>query len=203
MSFLIIFVVSADRAYAYNTTWLNSFAQFQFFAWGALLALTLKGSAPKISNLARCLFGGAGITLWLLAAYATKIKRPGVQGTGAQFCFGYLIVAVGCLSLLLAVLGMPRMRVSQWTIYLGKISFGLYVFHETAFLLVDELQKHSVKSLPLVAAWSAQNAAVILILNKVLAFCVTLLLAMLSYRFWESPFLRLKQQFTWVPSRDI
>jgi len=203
ISLLTIFVVSADKAYAYNTTWLNSFAQFQFFAWGALLALTLRGKVSEVCHLTRCVSGGAGIAIWLLAAYATKIKRPGVQAPSMQFCLGYLLVAFGCLLLLLAVLGVRRRLVPKWMVYLGKISFGLYVFHETAFLLVDELQKHSVRSLPPVAAWAAQNAAVALILNKVLAFGVTVLLAMLSYRFWESPFLRLKGRFTWVPSRDI
>jgi len=203
ISLVTIFVVSADKVYAHNTTWLNSFVQFQFFAWGALLALALNGSTPKIRRLPRCASGGAGIALWLLAAYATKIKRPGAQASCMQFCFGYLLVAAGCLLLLLAVLGIPRRRVPGWVVCLGKISFGLYVFHETAFLLVDEAQKHSAASLALVAAWSSQYAVLVLIVNKILALCATVLLAMLSYGFWESPFLRLKRRVSWVQSGDI
>jgi peptidoglycan/LPS O-acetylase OafA/YrhL len=52
--------------------------------------------------------------------------------------------------------------------YLGKISFGLYVFHAAALEL-------------------ASNAFVGLVL--------TIAAAALSYRFLEMPFLRLKQRF--------
>jgi peptidoglycan/LPS O-acetylase OafA/YrhL len=202
LSLFTIFIISADKAYAYNTVWLNSFTQFQFFALGALLALTLNGKMPKIHRLLRAAFASAGIALWLLAAYATGIKRPGVQASPAQFCFGYLLVAAGCLLFLLAVLGIPRWRIPEWSVYLGKISFGLYVFHETAFLLVDEVQKHAARYLPSLAFWSSQHLVLALTLNKALALCSTTLLSMLSYRFWESPFLRLKQRITFVQSRD-
>ncbi|QNI32700.1 acyltransferase [Alloacidobacterium dinghuense] len=201
VSILTICVISVDSMYAHNTVWLNSFTQFQFFAWGALLALALNGGTPKIGHMARCASGCAGVGLWLLAAYATGIKRPGVQASCLQFCLGYELVASGCILLLLAALGAPRRRVPAWVIYLGKISFGLYVFHETAFLIVDEVQKHSTNSVPSFAAWTSQHSALSLILNKALAFCVTVLLAMLSYHFWESPFLRLKQKITRVQSR--
>lgn len=203
LSLLTISVVAADKVYAYNTVWLNSFAQFQFFAWGALLALARNGNAPKINRVLRGVAACAGVALWIIAAYATEIKRPGARVSSSQFCFGYLLVAAGCVLLLLAVLGISRWRVPRWTIYLGRISFGLYVFHETAFLLVDEVQKHAAESLPLLSTWSLQCPAAALTCNKIVALGVTILLAMLSYRFWESPFLRLKQRVTWVQSRGV
>jgi len=203
LSLLTIAVVSMDTAYAYNTVWLNSFVQFQFFAWGALLALVLNGDTPKIDPLLRGGLGCAGIALWSLAAYGTGIKRPGAQVSPAEFCIGYLLVAAGCLAFLLAVLGVSRQRIPGWAVYFGKISFGLYVFHETAFLFVDEAQKHAAGFMPSFGSWSSEHAAVALVCNKLLALGVTALLAMLSYRFWESPFLRLKQRVTWIQSRGV
>ncbi|MGC1296933.1 MAG: acyltransferase [Alloacidobacterium sp.] len=186
LSLMTISVVSADTAFAHNTVWLNSFTRFQFFAWGALLALILNGAIPKIDRVFRGALGCAGAALWLLSAYATHIKRPGAQVISSQFCCGYLLIAAGCVLFLLAMLGTPGWRVPRWAVYLGKISFGLYVFHETAFLLADEVQKHAAMSVPCIASWSSQHLTIALTLNKILALCTTILLAMLSYRFWRA-----------------
>ncbi len=121
------------------------------------------------------------------------IKRPAAHVTPLQFCCGYLLVALGCISLFLAAAGISEDMVPRWMIYLGKISFGLYVFHETAFLLVDEAQKHIVDS----------DSLWLLIANKIVALVLTIFLAALSYHFFESPFLRLKQRFARIPSRSI
>jgi peptidoglycan/LPS O-acetylase OafA/YrhL len=93
--------------------------------------------------------------------------------------------------------------VPRWITYLGKISFGLYVFHEVAFLLVDEMQKHTETLTPFLRPWSLRHIGYTLMINKIAALCMTVMLAMLSYRFWESPFLRLKRRFTWISSRGI
>jgi peptidoglycan/LPS O-acetylase OafA/YrhL len=196
---LLIIYVSAGSVYAYNTVWLNSFAQFQFFALGALLSLSLKGEAPRTNWALRVAMGFAGLALWFISAYVTHIKRPGTAPSPSEFCFGYLLVAAGCMMMLFAMLGTPRRRIPGWAAYLGKISFGLYVFHETAFLLVDEIQKHAaVFVLP-----ELQHSAIAPAINKLTALCVTIFLAAFSYRFWESPFLRLKQRATWIPSRSV
>ena len=203
LSLMTIYIVSAEKTYAYNTVWLNSFTQFQFFAWGALMALTLNGGVPKIDRVVRAAMGCAGIALWLLAASFAQIKRPGADIASSQFCFGYLLVAAGCIVLFLAVFGMSSRRLPDWAVYLGKISFGLYVFHEVAFFVVDEAQKHAAAFVPSLRVWSLQCPGCILAANKIIALCVTILFAMLSYRFWESPFLRLKKSFTWIQSRGI
>jgi peptidoglycan/LPS O-acetylase OafA/YrhL len=203
LSLLTISVLSSEKAYVQNVVWLNSFTQFQFFAWGALLALVLNGGVPKIHPVLRGALGLTGTMLWLLSAHVTGVKRPGAQAFPAQFCLGYLLVAAGCLFLLLAVLGMPRRRVPGWAVYLGKISFGLYVFHETTFLLVDEAQKHAAVSVHLLASSLSQHLVEALTLNKTLALCTTIFLAMRSCRLWESPFLRFRRRITWAPSRGV
>lgn len=203
VSFLAITIASADRVYAYNTVWLNSLVQFQFFAWGALLALALSGDIPEIHRSIRWVSVLAGLSLWMLSAFTTGIKRPGSATSAMQFCFGYLLVAVGCLLLLCAALGTSQQRIPGWAVYLGKISFGLYVFHETAFLIVDEAEKHAFMSAAPFAAWGSQHFVMALALNKIAALGITILLAILSYRFWEGPFLRLKRRVTWIQSRGV
>jgi peptidoglycan/LPS O-acetylase OafA/YrhL len=82
-------------------------------------------------------------------------------------------------------------RGPDFAVVLGRVSFGLYVFHETGFFFADEM----CKQLPgLSWPWS-------LVANKLLALAFTIPLAMASYHFWEKPFLQLKERFTVVRSR--
>lgn len=196
LSVMTIFIVS-DNAYAYNTVWLNSFAQFLFFALGALLSLAFRGNLPRANTAVRWLLAFSGLLTWWMAAAVTLIKRPYVHVSAPQFCLGYLLVASGSALLFLSVLGISGQFVPRWIAYLGKISFGLYVFHETAFLFVDEAQRHAAQLLP------ANHITQIWLLNKTVALGLTILLAGISYRFYESPFLRLKQHYSRVPSRSV
>ena len=75
--------------------------------------------------------------------------------------------------------------------YLGKISYGLYVFHSLVLLLVWAL-------LTRVRQNAAGRGSMI-----VLGFTLTVALAALSYRFVEAPMLRLKRRFTYVESRTV
>jgi len=73
------------------------------------------------------------------------------------------------------VTGLLSNRLLRW---LGGISYGLYVFHPTCFMLVRRVASpHS------------------LILDLVLSFGVTIAVAFVSFRYFESPLLRLKRYF--------
>lgn len=202
VSMVFIITSAVGSPYTDLRIWLNSFTQFQFFGWGALLALALYGTSWKAHGVLRAAMLMAGILLWLIAA-AMRIRRPGAHVSPSQFAFGYLLVAVGCVLLFLSALGVSPQWIPQKLAYLGKISFGLYVFHETGFLFADELQKRAAQILPSCGSWIEQHAVLVLSLNKLTALLITILLAWVSYRFWESPFLRLKERFTFVRSRAV
>lgn len=82
---------------------------------------------------------------------------------------------------------MPRWW-SPTFVYLGRISYGLYVFH--AFGLQWMLHLVTMEHPGL--AWAARFTG---------ALTLTVLLASLSYFLLEMPFLRLKGRFTYVRSR--
>jgi len=72
---------------------------------------------------------------------------------------------------------------------LGKISYGLYMFHFTGILL-------ALTILHPVSRWQ-------LLGGRALGFALTLVLALASYRRVESPFLRLKDRFTTILNRPV
>ena len=72
--------------------------------------------------------------------------------------------------------------------YLGKISYGLYMFHTTIIvLLINVLMKFNCMSSYLLYP---------------LSFTTTILIASISYRFFEKPFIQLKMRFSTVISGD-
>ena len=120
--------------------------------------------------------------------------RTGLEKTPPTFwnaVLGYPMIAVFVIIVFLAVLGAPEAGAKwmNWSKakYLGKISYGLYVFHVLGLLIVSSLLKALPRyiELPLTVAGG---------------FCVTLLLAATSYRFLEKPFLRMKDRFTYILS---
>jgi peptidoglycan/LPS O-acetylase OafA/YrhL len=74
-------------------------------------------------------------------------------------------------------------------LYLGKISYGLYVFHSVGLTLAGHLIFPHRLSTPL--------------LRASVGLPITIGLAAISYRYLEAPFLRLKERFTHIQSRPV
>ncbi|WNG22694.1 acyltransferase [Cystobacter fuscus] len=68
--------------------------------------------------------------------------------------------------------------------YVGSITYGVYLMHMLSLHLVRRLVPHDLVPFPLV-------------LHYVLTLAVSIGLATLSYRYFETPFLRLKNRFDW------
>jgi peptidoglycan/LPS O-acetylase OafA/YrhL len=77
--------------------------------------------------------------------------------------------------------------------YLGKISYGLYIWH----MLGLELAKKVVMlHLPWLGEWADSS-----IFITICALALTIAIAAASYRFLETPFLKLKSRYALIPSR--
>jgi peptidoglycan/LPS O-acetylase OafA/YrhL len=85
----------------------------------------------------------------------------------------------------------PRWSAWRPLVYLGKISYGLYVYHVLAINLSLRLFAEHTKS------WAGFAS------YWLTALLITVALAAISYRCLEAPFLRLKQRFTEVESRPV
>ena len=168
-----------------TSVWTNSLVQFQYFGAGCILATVLKGGVPKIAPPIRVLLAAAAIGMWLVAV------RSGMTGyaviSAASLCEGYALALIGTVLLFIGFLG-TTVRIPKPILYLGKISYGLYVYHALVMFSIGFTQ--TVWDGPL---WKIARGVVSMIL--------TIALASLSYEFFEKPFLKLKRRFTYIASR--
>lgn len=174
-----------------NKLWFDTPVEMLFFAVGALIALATHGKPPLgMNGLIRATLAIGGL---LSLGVASNIGHVGVYGlhriTVPRLYVGYGAGAVGCGVLLLATMGISN--VPYWMIYLGRISYGLYVFHG-GFFSLSRLIKEPF-------GLSSSSGAYMLLIDG-LALLFSIAAAYLSYKYLEAPFLRLKERFEIVPS---
>jgi len=156
-------------------------------ALGILMAVLLRGEVLQFSRLARAAMLAAGITGLALGSMYFGIKDDPL--TTMRIVLGYPSVAIGGALVLLSVLRQGGKKRSAALVYLGRISYGLYVFHILGLLISDYAVRDQTASL-----WRYG-------LRVGVALVATIAMAAVSYRWLETPFLSLKQRFTHVLSR--
>ena len=159
--------------------WTNTFARLDPIAGGALLAVLLQGKIPKHKVRTRASWIASGVVaLWIAGS---TLKDP-----GWIWLLTYPLAAGGCVAIIFGSFAPDGVRWPKILTYLGKISFGLYVFHVAAIRLVQTASPSLAGPLVLV-----------------IAFALTVGLAALSYRYLESPFLRWKNRFERIETRAV
>jgi peptidoglycan/LPS O-acetylase OafA/YrhL len=166
--------------------WCNTLARLDPIALGAILAFILRGRAPQIKNSLRLVLGAAAFASWWLIA--RFLGQDGMTSVGT-----YAFSALASVVLLLAVLQTDaqflRVPPFSWLVYLGRISYGLYVFHLLALALMMNVSSVPVLGIP-----------INFVLRVGLSFLLTVALAAVSYTWLEQPFLKLKDRFTYRPT---
>ena len=166
--------------------WFNSLVQFEMFAAGILLAIaTFNNTNWLSSKLARTIIAASVLVILVATEYFFHIETPNYSSTGPlSLCIGYALIAFSCALFIYAILG--SMGWPRWLVHMGKVSYGLYVFHVPVIVLVGRVAS-------LAPLW----------LRESLALLLTSALALLSYRFFETPFLKMKQRLEVIPSRLV
>jgi peptidoglycan/LPS O-acetylase OafA/YrhL len=166
--------------------WCNTFARLDPIACGTLAALALHQRRFELAPAQRWLLGLAGV-----AAIVTVARYFDFEGSvwdPMVICPVVAAASVAILAATLAVDPQRRLLARAPMVYLGRISYGLYVFH--AF------------GLALATSWITSSSPVVELLGRSgVALALTLALAAASYRWLERPFLRLKERFSHVASR--
>ena len=168
--------------------WCNTIARLDSIASGAILAVALGGRAPRIKSAIRVVSGGVALAMFLLVA---KYLRQ----DGPTSVITYTATALASVALLFSVLQsevrLLRLPAFSWLLYLGRISYGLYVFHLLALALIP---RFFIGYLDIPLGF---------VPRVLLSFVLTVLLAAVSYAWLEQPFLRLKKRFTRIPKDGL
>ncbi|HTZ56917.1 MAG TPA: acyltransferase [Acidobacteriaceae bacterium] len=175
--------------------WVNSLVQFQFFALGTMTAVVLRGRIPSVPKVMRWALFVAGLLCLRAAQAAVYVQDPVLRHDFAHIAPRYLIALPGCLCLFFSLLPLAGGGLQKPLIYLGKISYGLYVFHVLWLGVARDLLRHAVAGH--VSPLGSQ------LLAMALALPATVVTSVISYRYLESPFLRLKRRFTVIRSRPV
>lgn len=162
------------------------FSHFDTLAIGSCLAYMVSRDLPNLTRV--CWISAiAGFSL-LVFVLITKILRLnsawelllGELGAGLLFVGMINCCRVGVPGLIGRLLEMP------WLIYLGKISYGLYVYHLLVFYLLD---KYEIR-------FPVMKIAGLDLLNFFFYTLCAIAVSALSWQIYESPINRFKSKFT-------
>jgi len=169
-------------------------ARMDALAAGAFLALAVRGPAG-FASLAR--WSGPAAAALAVALAALFLWRRGLPSEDAVVgTIGYSLVMGLCGALLVFALtsrAAGAVLASSGLVLFGRLSYGLYVFHQPLLFLRPNVL--SSESFPLVLGSPLPGR----LLFIVLATAVSLALSWLSWHLYEKQFLKLKEQFPYQP----
>jgi peptidoglycan/LPS O-acetylase OafA/YrhL len=186
------------RAAAFRYGHVVGLATFTWFvadglASGGLLAILLRTSLTRqqVGRIALALFG-IGLAAAVAGAPFGILTRNRMLGAAFQHTvIDVLFCALLLFFLLAGTAAWGKLVNNAGLRFLGRISYGLYLVHLLIFRLYDDLCRRFLPSwLPSDGQFSK------MILNFVVAATAAIGIAYLSRRFFEEPFLRLKDRWT-------
>ncbi|WP_138994680.1 acyltransferase [Larkinella sp. C7] len=128
--------------------------------------------------------------LFLIAFIATGFRVPGINYEFYAVLFCFLLINLASNPQSVVQFENPLMK------FMGSISYGLYIYHPVAITLVLNLLAGRRDNPGLLHSFLFNLQAYALII------LLTILLAYLSYTYFEKPFLRLKDRFMAGASTD-
>jgi peptidoglycan/LPS O-acetylase OafA/YrhL len=167
---------------------------FIYFPIGSMIALVLEGRRRQVGAVTSLAMLAAGLALWLVGSYL--VIGDGASGVPlATLILGKFVILLGTVVTFFAFFWSDPKLALRPLIYLGKISFGLYVFHVMVIYGVEWCAGR--------LGFPATGHLSYVIVNLGLALALTIVTATLSYEFYEKRFLVLKDRFAIVHSRAV
>lgn len=167
--------------------WGTTFAHLDSIGAGILLAVSLHAGAPALSSFTRRALIALAFTVLVVRAHCVVVLARDSLGWG-ETLLGSPLVAASCAVIVIAFVGSgiraPLLR------YLGKISYGLYVYHLLCIRIAEKILQ-------------GQTGAVHMVARILLSLGLTILFAAVSYSLIEKRFLELKKRFAYVASRPV
>lgn len=171
----ILRALAWHNGFSVDFVWLSTFTRLDSITSGIMLAVLLNGKSPTFPSVLRPFICVTGICLLGIAVHITPVFACSLGALGSVAVF---------LSFIDRREALGALRGNAALVYLGRISYGLYVFHMFVRDAVRSfLAPHYYHVITLLLTWVA-------------AFGLTVLVASCSYRWFEQPFLAMKNRFS-------
>jgi peptidoglycan/LPS O-acetylase OafA/YrhL len=178
--------------------WFNTLTHLDSIGIGILLAAVPREWFSRLARSRRIALAALGVGCWLVAVnyYNSEIAAD----TPWQEILSYPLGAIGSGAILAAFIGASGGQITslpgRFLVYLGKISYGLYVFHGLGITLIKVICDPTLSR-------NIGSYHILQLVDCALSLIVILAMAACSYKWLEAPFLRLKERFTVVASRPV
>ncbi len=187
---IAVFSICLSSNAADHALWTNSLTQLQYLALGAGVSLFLNGSIRAFRSSTRLVMAAAAMLIFysprLLLMPKSLVENPPALIIGIEL----LLSGAATTLLLLGFLGGSLFNCWRPLRYLGKISYGLYVYHMLCIRAVWRAASHF-------------HAEISPLVVGVVGLFLTIAVASVSYHYFEAPFLRMKGRFEVVRSRAV
>jgi peptidoglycan/LPS O-acetylase OafA/YrhL len=172
--------------------WVLPLTHFESVVGGMIIGLGLFDQ--EIKKIPSWIQLGIGITI----VYAVTLL-PNVNQIQWKLMLTYPLVGIGVSLILSAVMQGGLGHLSTWMKnrilgYLGKISFGLYVYH---IFILENTQRFVLNFI------SPERVIVFPTVILTITLIFTILISAISYQILETPFQKFKSRFTYITSRSI
>jgi peptidoglycan/LPS O-acetylase OafA/YrhL len=171
--------------------WTNTLTHLDSLALGAGLSVWLNGRMPAFSCGRRVALACAGVGGLLVVAGVTRIPYGGLAGNSV----GFLLLAASAIAIVIATLGVDARPASVF-VRLGQVSYDLYVLHEPVLMVIRQTAINTG-----LEPWRRTAAG--FGVYWIVSLLAVVGLALASYRYFERPFLRLKERFALITSRPV
>lgn len=196
--FFLFIVAICYRYYLYTShsnsvrLALDTISRMDSFLMGTLIAIGIhtKTIHPKLSS--AWLFPIGAFILARFdndAVYATPLRMEGVWAN-TKVCIGAGLIV---LSIVGGANTLTKMFTNRKLVYLGKISYGLYVFHIPVLFVYNTTVANLYVNYPGLGTY----------LNFFVPLILLIGLFVLSYEYFEKPFLKLKDRYAVIRSRPV
>jgi peptidoglycan/LPS O-acetylase OafA/YrhL len=189
---VVIIFLCKKNATVFPQIGANTLVDIEYFAFGGICSLLMNGVLPQFSLRFRILVFISGLTSVSLAGALLHSTNINTSIQALRMMLFVFLTAFGVSMVMISILGISIPKKLSFLTYLGKISFGLYLFHMICLACVV-----------LAAQYWLGISHGHFAMKWLVGLPLTIIVSHLSYRYFETPFLRLKERFTIIESRGI